>query len=117
MRAVLAYGGATAVVVVVLATGVAGVVPGAEPSAAWLAAGIAWVVQLVAFGALVVGRGRGSFLPTWLGGTVFRFAVVGGVALWLTRTESYDPETALVGLVGFVFVLVLLEPLFLRLAD
>ncbi len=117
MKAVLAYGGVAAVVVVVLALGVVGLVRGAEPGAAWLAAGIAWLVQVVAFGALVAGRGRDRFLATWLGGTLLRFAVVGGVAVWLTRTDSYDPATALVGLVGFVFVLVLLEPLFLRLAD
>ena len=52
----------------------------------------------------------------WLAAAV-RFAAVGVVAVWLTQAERYDPATVLVGMVAFIFVLVLLEPLFLRLAD
>jgi hypothetical protein len=90
---------------------------GAEPAAVWLAAGIAWLVQVAAFWILVAaGRGPG-FMIGWASGMALRFGAVGAVAVWLTRTESFDPASALVSLVGFVFVLVLLEPLFLRLAD
>jgi hypothetical protein len=117
VKAVLVYGGATGILVFVLAAVVVALVRSAEPAAIRLAAGVAWAVQLVAFGALVAGRRGPHFLVTWLGGILLRFAVVAGVALWLTRSGAYDAPSALVGLVGFVFVLVLLEPLFLRLAD
>lgn len=117
MKAVALYGGAAAVIVAVLAAGVAGLVGGAEPAAVWVAAGIAWAVQVVAFALLVAGRKGPGFVAGWAGGMVLRFAAVGGAAFWLTQTPRYDPATVLVGLVGFMFVLVLLEPLFLRLAD
>ncbi|MFW6331080.1 MAG: hypothetical protein ACOC3J_05075 [Gemmatimonadota bacterium] len=117
MRAVLAYVGVTAVVVSLLAAGVVGVVAGAEPAGVWLAAGIAWVVQGVAFALLVAGREGPRFVAGWAGGTVLRFAAVGVAAVWVTQASRLDPATVLVGLVGFIFVLVLLEPLFLRLAD
>jgi hypothetical protein len=113
-----AYAAASAALLVGLSLGVSWLVPGAEPGAVWLAAGIAWVVQLAAFGALVAGRYRGrDFLVSWASGMVLRVTVVAGVAFWLTRTGSFDAASALVSLVGFVFVLVILEPLFLRLAD
>lgn len=113
----MAYGASAGVLLGVLAVTVVGVVDGAEPAAVWLAAGLAWGVQLVAFWALLATRRGAGFMVGWAGGMALRFAAVGAVALWLTRTESFDPGTALVSLVGFVFVLVLLEPLFLRLAD
>lgn len=117
MRALLAYGAASAVILVVLSGAVIGLVRGAEPAAVWLAAAIAWPVQLAAFAALLNTRGGPSFMVGWATGIALRFGAVGAVAVWLTRTEVFDPAAALVSLVGFVFVLVLLEPLFLRLAD
>ncbi len=117
MKAVLMYAAASAALLGAVGLTVVTLFAGAEPAAVWLAAGIAWVVQVAAFWILVaVGRGPG-FMIGWAGGMALRFAVVGAVAVWLTRTESFDPASALVSLVGFVFVLVLLEPLFLRLAD
>jgi hypothetical protein len=97
VRAVLSYGAASAVILAVLALGVSVWVDGAEPAAVWLAAGLAWPVQMAAFFALVRGRNGPGFMVGW--------------------AELFDPVTALVSLVGFVFVLVLMEPLFLRLAD
>jgi hypothetical protein len=47
-------------------------------------------------------------------GLVLRMGLVGGVAIWVTRTAVLPPATLLVALVAFVFVLLLLEPLFLR---
>ena len=117
MKALLSYGAASAVILAGLALGVTAWVEGAEPSAVWLAAAIAWPVQMAAFFALMRGRQGPGFVVGWGGGMALRFAAVGVLALWLSRTEAFDPARALVSLVGFVFVLVLLEPLFLRLAD
>ena len=118
MKALLAYGVASALLLGLLGLGVVAVFGAAEPSAVWVAAVIAWVVQLAAFIALLVGRRTGTgFMLSWAGGTLLRFAVVAVAAVWVTRVGSPDPASMLVSLVGFVFVLVLLEPLFLRLAD
>ncbi len=117
MRPLLSYAAASAVILTGLAAGVIVLVDAAEPAAVWLAAGIAWPVQVVAFWALLASRGGPGFMLSWAAGIALRFGAVGAVALWLTRTGAYDPATGLVSLVGFVFVLVLLEPLFLRLAD
>jgi hypothetical protein len=110
-----AYAAATAALLVVMAAGAGALFESADPTSLWLAALVAWAVQLMAFAA---GRTRGlDFMVSWAGGMLLRFAVVAGAALWVTRSSGLDAATALVGLVGFVMVLVLLEPLFLRLAD
>lgn len=115
MKAWLAYalaGGALVLVGALVATLV--VSPGAR-GAVWFAAGVAWVLQLVAFAGLVAVRGRSEmFLVGWLGGLVMRFLAVGLVAFWLSRDPVFPLEPALLSLVAFVFLLLLLEPLFLR---
>jgi hypothetical protein len=79
------------------------------------AAALAYGVQLCAFAALVAVRGRSDlFLLGWVGGLILRFATVGLVAVWLSRDPVFPPRPALLSLVAFVFVLLLLEPLFLR---
>ncbi len=117
MRPFLAYGVASGALLAALAWTVPAVVRVADPAAVRLAAGIAWPVQLVAFGALMAGRKSGGFVAGWSGGIALRFAAVGAAALWVTRVDGPDPASLLVSLVGFVFVLVLLEPLFLRLTN
>lgn len=118
MKAILSYAVAAVAFLVVGAGVVIWLVAAADPSSVWLAAAIAWPVQLIAFWILLVGRrAPGRFMVGWAGGMALRFATLAGVAIWSTRTEMFDAATALVSLVGFVFVLVLLEPLFLRLAD
>lgn len=117
MKALLTYGVAAAALLAGLAALVTALVPGAEPRAVWVAAAITWPVQLAAFGALVAGRRGVGFMAAWAGGTALRFAAVGAAAIWVTRFGSLDPASLLVSLVGFMFGLVLLEPLFLRLAD
>lgn len=117
MKALLAYGAASAAALAVLAALVGVVVDAADPVAVRLAAVIAWPVQVAAFAALVAGRKAVGFTASWAGGMALRFAVVGGAAFWVTRVDGPDPASLLVSLVGFVFVLVLAEPLFLRLTD
>jgi hypothetical protein len=89
-----------------------------EPGSAgavWFAAGLAYVLQLLAFAALVAVRERHElFLLGWGVGVALRFGAVGVVAFWLTRDPVFPPRPALVSLVFFVFMLLLLEPLFLR---
>jgi len=83
--------------------------------AVWFAAAVAYLLQLIAFAALIAVRERHElFLLGWLSGLVLRFGALGVVAYWLSRTRAYPLAPALVSLVAFVFVLLLLEPLFLR---
>ena len=72
-------------------------------------------VQVIAFALLLRGRGKPSgFFVWWGAGMVLRVAVVVvvGVASW--RFESVDPASLLMSLVGFFFVMVLMEPAFLK---
>ena len=117
MRAFLAYGAASAALLAVLVVLVTVAVEAADAGSVRLAAVIAWPVQLAAFAALLKGRQGLGFVTAWGSGMALRFAAVGAAALWVTRTDGRDPATLLVSLVGFVIVLVLLEPLFLRLTD
>lgn len=114
MRALLAYGAASAGLLAVMALGVVLVVGPADAAGVRLAAVVAWPVQLAAFAALVKGREGMGFMAAWTGGMALRFAAVVGAALWVTRADGPDPASLLVSLVGFVIVLTLLEPLFLR---
>ena len=45
---------------------------------------------------------------------VLRFGAVGAVAFWLSRSPVLPRDVTLVSLVGFVVVLLFLEPLFLK---
>ena len=76
---------------------------------------LAWGIQAVAFAALVLVRDRTDlFMVAWLGGIVLRFVAVGAVAFWVTRSGVLPPSPTLVSLVAFVFVMLLMEPLFLK---
>lgn len=87
----------------------------AVAGAIWFGAGLALVLQLLAFAALIAVRERSElFLAGWLLGLVLRFGAVGAVAFWLTRSAVLPVAPVLLSLVMFIFVLLLLEPLFLR---
>lgn len=91
------------------------VLAGAEERAMWIAALIAYGVQVVAFAGILFARGQPNlFLVSWLSGMVLRFGVIGVLAWWLAGNEALPREVALLSLVGFVFLLLLLEPVFLR---
>ena len=117
MKAYAGYGAASAAVLVALAMLLMALLGAASAPGVRTAALIAWPVQMVAFVILVEGRKRVSFIAGWAGGMALRFAAVGAAAIWVTRTDGVDPASLLLSLVGFVFVLVLLEPLFLRLTN
>lgn len=114
--AIYALGAAGLLALLVVGAGAA--LEGADSGALWLAAGGAWGVQLIAFAMLAVGRKRGGgFVVGWGLGMLLRFAALAGMAALVTVSDTYDPASALLGLVGFMMVLVLIEPLFLRWAD
>ena len=97
---------------------IAGSWPFLSPSARTgllVAALVAYPVQMVAFFLLVRYWGQTKrFLIVWVGGTVARMGVILVAALVLTRVEALPPAPTLLGLAGFFFGLLLLEPLFLR---
>lgn len=79
------------------------------------AAVLAYVLQLMAFGMLLLVREQAHlFLAGWLGGMLLRFGALAGCMFWVTRTTVLPRGPLLLGLVGFVFLLLLLEPVFLR---
>jgi hypothetical protein len=81
----------------------------------WLAAGVALAVQMLAFGLIIAPRRDSpAFLAGWLGGVGLRFATVLAVALTVGRAELFDASTTLLSLVAFVFLLLLVEPVFLQ---
>lgn len=83
-----------------------------------LAAGIALPLQLALFAGLVTRRtGSPGFLGMWLAGTLIRLLALGGAAVVVTGREGVDPLTALVGLAGLLFALLLLETWALRDVD
>ena len=115
MKAWLAYAG-VGLIVTLAGAGVGTLLmPAPAMGAVWFGAVVAYVLQLIAFAALIAVRERSElFLLGWLGGLVLRFGVVGLVAFWLSRREVFPLAPALLSLVAFVFVLLLMEPLFLR---
>jgi hypothetical protein len=118
MTAWLRYAGLSGVILVFLALVVVLAVSGADARSVWLAAAVAWPVQLVAFAVLLGSRRRQvGFVAGWGGGMALRFLALAGMAIWVTVSDAHHPESALLSLIGFVMVLVLIEPLFLKMAD
>lgn len=115
MRSWLSYA-AAGMLLTLLAAVIAGWVSGpAGRSGVWFAAGLAYVMQLVAFGVLRAARDAPQlFMGAWAGGILLRFGAVGAVAFWLRRDPVLPLAATLVSLVVFVVLLLLLEPVFLR---
>jgi hypothetical protein len=118
MAAWIRYAAVSALVVILLAGGVVVMVSRADAASVWLAAGVAYGTQLAAFAVLVAGKRRAmGFVAGWGGGMVLRFLALAGMAVWVTISDAHHPESALLGLIGIVMVLVLIEPLFLKMVD
>lgn len=112
MKVWLGYALTAAGLLAVLA-GLVGWLLGPSAGSVWRSAGIAFVVQVVAFAVLLWSRRtREAFLAAWVGGILARLLVVGGVAFWVTRSNELEPAPTLLSLAGFLFVLLLLEPVF-----
>jgi len=115
MKAWSAYALASMGVAVVGAGLVSAVATPATSDAVWFSAVVAWCVQVFTFAGMIYFRDhRSMFVAGWVGGMALRFGAVGGVAWWLSRSAALPREAALLSLVAFVFLLLLLEPLFLR---
>jgi hypothetical protein len=77
------------------------------------AAAVAVPIQVGAFAALASARaGTNRFLAAWVGGTLVRFAVV-GLGGWALIRAGLPRAPTLLGLAGFFFAMLLLEPVFL----
>ena len=115
VRAWVAYALTAAGVIAGAALVIALVGGPAVSRAVWISAVFAFGLQAGAFAMLLLVRDRTElFMAGWLGGMVLRFAAVGGMAFYASRYTTLPLEILLLSLVGFVFVLLLLEPVFLR---
>jgi hypothetical protein len=109
------YALAAALAVALVVAGLAALLS-AEAVAAigWMGA-VAWAVQVILFAPLLAARGRrNAFLAAWGGGTLARFAVLGAAAWWIWHSRALPLAPALLALAGFLFLLLLLEPVFFR---
>ncbi|HEX6940009.1 MAG TPA: hypothetical protein VF158_11405 [Longimicrobiales bacterium] len=117
MKAWAQYAGASLVILVGIAAAVGAMArPGVAP-AVWAGAAAAYAIQLAAFAALLAVRGRPErFLVAWGGGSLLRFLLVAAMGVWVTRAPAFPLPAAplLFSVAGFVVLLVLLEPVFLR---
>lgn len=108
-----AYGVTSLLLVTVAVVALGAAVPESQAGGLRLAGGIAWTTQLGAFGLLALAASDG-FLVAWLTGMILRLAAVGlGIALVLTGHDA-GAYGLLLGLVGLLFLLSLLEAMFLR---
>jgi hypothetical protein len=108
-----AAAGLAVVAVVAFAVGLA-VSPEQRP-AIWFGAGLAYVIQLAAFAALLRFHGDAQyFVLGWTAGIGLRFLTVGIVAFVVSRTGVFPLDAALLSLAGFIVLLLFMEPLFLR---
>ena len=60
------------------------------------------------------GRHPSQFVVGWASGALLRMMAVLATGLWLTRTNAVAEAPALLSMVLFLFVLTLIEPLFLK---
>lgn len=115
MRVLTLYALAAAVAVAAVCAGLGALLrPEALAAVAWMGA-LAWAVQVALFAPVLAARGRGNaFLAAWAGGTVARFAVLGAAAWWVWHSRALPLAPSLLALAGFLFLLLLLEPVFFR---
>lgn len=82
-----------------------------------LAGLIAYPVQVSAFWLLLRAKDRPSpshFIVWWGAGIALRVAVVAAVGVASSRLVSVEPASLLLSLIGFFFVMLLMEPVFLK---
>jgi len=114
MRVFGAYAAVGAAVLVAITVVVAALLGGDAAPALWIAAALAYAVQLPAFALLLGSRGRRlRFLAALAGGMMLRLGAV-GVGVLLVLKDFGPPAPLLLGLAGFVFLLLMLEPVFFR---
>lgn len=106
---------AAAVVTLLVALPLAFWVWPAAPEAVWLAAGVAFLVQVLAFALLTHLYSREQrVLLAWGGGALLRLVAVFGTAFGVAKSDTLPIAPVLLSLAGFLFLLLLLEPVFFR---
>ncbi len=117
MRRWAVYAGISAVLVGASALVIGYAFQAAERLAIIAGLAVAWLVQAIAFGILLVMARRQPklVLAGWTAGSILRLAVV-GLAAWLTLSGvlALPAEPTLLALVAALFVLLLLEPVVFR---
>ena len=115
MKTVVTYA-VMALIVVSIPTGIVWYGSGA-PAAVGVttAAGVAYGVMVASFALMIRFRDEGGrFLAAWVGGTFARLLALAGTAFAVVRLETLAPVPTLLALASFFFVLLLLEPVYLR---
>ena len=116
MKASTRYAATSASVVAVMTVALWPFLDPAARKGVLVAAAVALPLQIVAFWLLMRFRGRlNGFLAVWAGGTLVRMGVVGLVAFVAIRSGAEGAVAMLLALAGFLFALLLLEPLYFRL--
>lgn len=111
----LPYAAAALGIAAVLAGAATLALPPADARGVRLAATAACAVQLAAFALLVRARAHANlFLMGWVAGMLLRFGALAALAFWVTRSGAAPAGATLLSLAGFLFVFLMLEPLFLR---
>lgn len=114
-KAWLTYAAAGLILVVLITIVAVSFQTGSDRRAVMVGAAIAYVLQLIAFAFLLAVRDKQPlFLAGWLGGMLLRFGALGACLFWASRTDTLPRTPLAISLVGFVFVLLMLEPVFLR---
>jgi hypothetical protein len=115
MKAWTGYAGASLALVVVVAAVAGAVLPESYGRAVWVSAAVAYLLQLIAFAALVaVRRDRTLIMAGWAGGIGLRVLALVVMAWWAAESAALPREPLLVSLVAYLFLLLLLEPVFLK---
>lgn len=116
MRDVLTYAAACAGLVLITAGVVTPLLPPGARAGLWVAGGGAWLLQLGAAGAWVRwGSSPTRFLAVMAWSAGARLLAIGaaGAAVW-RLPDLLHPVSTLVGLAGYLFMMLLMEPMMLR---
>lgn len=114
MRRTLAYALACVALAAVAVVGLSPLLEREQEAGLLMAGAVATVVQVGVFALLQSLRHRThGFLAVWAGGALVRLALVGLVAWWVYRAGAPDLTATLLGLAGFLFAMLLMEPAFL----
>ncbi|MFP3948533.1 MAG: hypothetical protein ACLFWG_07365 [Longimicrobiales bacterium] len=114
MRSLARYALGALAVLAVAVTGLWPLLDASGRAGLLWAAVAAYPVQLAAFGLMQWGRRHPErFLAAWGVGILARFGVLGVMALAVGRLDGVGTAALVLGLAGFLFVLAMMEPLFL----
>lgn len=106
---------ACAVLVAVTAGALGPFLPQGAGAGLWAAGASAWVIQVVAVWARIrYGSRPERLLAVWGWSAGGRLVAIGLAGLAVTRFEGLHPVSTLVGLAGYLFAMLLMEPVLVR---